>query len=173
MLAVALSIALTSSVQAQADELAAPPPVGAASQGTRVPPGHHLEERRSTGFFVTGSIMFGGSYLASVATGLVSLSEQPGAWSLFIPVVGPLMFVGLYESEPDPCGGPFLCVDPGPLMPILSVVLGLVQGVGAVFFAIGLPTREVLVRDDTGRVALDVGVDIASDGASATMNGAF
>lgn len=166
-----LSLALVSPVRAQAEGLSAPPPsmVSVQSETPFVLPGHHIEERRRTGLLVTGMSMFGGSYGTSVLLGAESIVDQPGAWSLFVPVFGPLMYAGLHDSEP--CGGSIVCVDP--LVPFISVALGLLQAVGALLVAVGLPTDEVVVPDDIGSVALDLGLDVTSDGASASLTGAF
>jgi hypothetical protein len=166
-----VSLAFAPPAHAQAEGLSAPPASIVEEPETEefVLPGHHIEERRSTGAFVTGICMFSATYVTSAALGALTLLEQPGAWSLFLPVFGPLMYAGLHE--PGPCGGSFVC--PEPLVPFFSVALGLLQAVGALFFAVGLPTREVVVRDDAGLAALEVALDVTSDGASASLTGAL
>ena len=69
-----------------------------------MPPGMHLETRRSYGMLIGGVVLFGGLEFVNVA-----LAAGLGAWPIAIPVAGPIyLSVVLFAALGSPCSG-FLC----------------------------------------------------------------
>jgi hypothetical protein len=85
--------------------------------------------------FVSGLILFGGTYTASMIVGAESSREQDHK-DLFYPVVGPWMDIGHRDCNVNVCSG-----EPGALT--LLVLDGIGQGIGilAVLASVAIPER--------------------------------
>jgi hypothetical protein len=107
---------------------------------------------------VTGTLLLLMSYGPSVYFGATSSLKADRA--LLVPVLGPWIDLA---SRPGCTSDPRLPVDnctPESLTKVAIVASGLTQALGAVLFAVGLPSEAVLVKDDAPAPAKGAGVDV-------------
>jgi hypothetical protein len=119
-------------------EPVAPPPRGAVdlSAPSDAPPVEVTTHRfMNRPLFVSGLIMFGGTYTASMIVGAESTREQDHK-DLFYPVVGPWMDIGHRDCNVNACTG-----EPGAVT--LLILDGIGQGIGilAVLASVAIPER--------------------------------
>lgn len=108
-------------------------------QGGVVPPGYHLEERANKALVISGSLIFGLPYLLSVYGAVVGAdsNEAPFA-ALFVPVIGPFIVAGSFDS-----GGY------SGVAQMFFVADGFMQATGAALFIAGfLKPRKYVVRGE-------------------------
>jgi len=90
------------------------------------------ESRRRTGLIVTGSILFGISYLIAV---LVAVGDEDGLWA--IPVAGPFIKMDIIDDDGSAASYGY----------VAFTLWGLVQAVGLTLLTLGIVLRrEVPVR---------------------------
>lgn len=132
--------------------------------GQPVPVGYHVEKRARTGAVITGSIIFGATYLLSL-----SVAEDAG-W-LVLPVIGPWVKAAMLPRNACDRSTTY-CSDYNDDLRFLLVADGIVQGVGAAVAIWGLSGRNVLIRNDIAQVTFTPG-RVGSSGYGPVFSGRF
>jgi hypothetical protein len=107
--------------------------------GNPIPYGYHAETRARKGPIISGSILFGVTYLysafaASIGEDVAGSNGNNKAASLYIPVVGP--FAELFQSD-------------SATLDYILVLDGIAQATGVILFVYGMSMpKPLLVRND-------------------------
>lgn len=123
------------------------PPTLPYREGQPVPPGYHVEERRSRGAIITGYILTGVPYgiglLAAVSSNFTNSSGY-----LLVPWAGPWLTLGFRKNRCETSEDPAQCAeDMGVGMGL--VMDGIVQGAGGVLLLVAhLAPYQKLIRND-------------------------
>lgn len=94
-------------------------------EGAPMPPGGVLIERRRTGLIVSGAVMFGVPWITTLLTGVAFEEGAVG-----IPVIGPLLYLGIGERAAD----------------TMLVVDSLLQAGGLTMFILGMVVKRRYVE---------------------------
>ncbi len=154
-----------------------------------IPPGYHLESHARRGFVVSGSIIFGISYLFAIVVAGQSTegpSYDDGSSSnnvpfspglLYIPVLGPWLALGTVKDyNCTTTSGSYsysTCTNDASVWRTLLVIGGITQAWGAGFVILGLASRwQQLVLNDNVRAQL-VPVRMGNSGQGLAMVGTF
>lgn len=122
---------------------------GTLAVGDVLPDGARVVEKRAGGFLVFGTLMMVFGYLPAVIGGAASKDEKIDR-PLFVPFAGP--WIAMSERlqapcVPDPIISGANCA--GPSLALFGyAVSGVAQGLGALFFIVGLPSHAELVEPD-------------------------
>ena len=149
----------------QRDE--APPDRLPYREGYLVPPGYHVETHVSKPMVITGSVLFGTTYLASAAIGLTSLdNDYSEAAPMLIPIAGPFITLGNANFNNEYGKLAFMVVG----LPLIFD--GLAQTAGVITLIAGLASpRQSLVRD--GAAAQDTTPRLRFAGDRFLLEGRF
>ena len=128
-------------------------------EGMTIPPNGHLRTRRRTGLIVSGSVVFGVSYIIGnlIGSAVVSLRDaidgERASGTIWVPIVGPLLVT-------ERSGGV------GP-----AIAAGLTQATGLALFIAGFAAskRELVYYTDRGR-GLMFGAAPTRGGAMLTLS---
>jgi hypothetical protein len=122
------------------------PPVLPYREGQPVPPGYHVEERRSRGALITGYILTGVPYVIGLIAATSSNFANSSGY-LLVPWAGPWLTLGFRKNHCETSSDPAECFeDMGVGMGL--VFDGIIQGAGGVvLLAAYLAPRPKLVRD--------------------------
>ncbi|WP_437660854.1 hypothetical protein [Sorangium sp. So ce1182] len=136
-------------------------------QGYLVPPGYHVETHVSKPLVITGSVLFGTTYLLSAAIGLNALDhENSKATPMLIPIAGPFITLGNVDFDNEFGQLAFIVVG----LPLIFD--GLAQTAGAITLIAGIgSTRQSLVRD--GAAAQDTTPRLRFAGDRFLLEGRF
>jgi len=130
--------------------------------GDPIPWGYHREERARKGEIISGSILFGVTYLysafvASIGSDVAQNGDNKVA-ALYVPVLGP--FIEMAQTDSSTAH-------------FVLALDGLAQGVGAALFFHGLMSpRPLLVRNDLALVTFTP-TPMGKDGAGGMLMGRF
>jgi hypothetical protein len=122
--------------------------------GDTIPGQGKVEERRKLSALVLGAIFFTMGYGPAFYVGATSTLKQDRL--LLLPALGPWLDVlarpkcESFNAPIDPCTGETLAK-------AAIVTSGIVQALGAVLFAVGLPAQAVVVKDEARGAELVVG----------------
>lgn len=122
---------------------------GTLRVGDVLPDGARVVEKRARGFLVFGALMMVFGYLPAVIGGVASKDEKIDR-PLLAPFVGPWIAMAQRLQTPcvpDPIISGANCA--GPSLALFGyAVSGIAQGLGALFFVVGLPSHAELAQPD-------------------------
>jgi hypothetical protein len=125
---------------------------GTFAPDENVPGGGHIETKRSTELLVLGLLVFGLGYAPAVYVGATSSLNSDRA--LLVPALGPWIDLATRPKCVPPPGSEILPVDPCSVETASKVgviAAGVVQALGTVLIAFGLPSHSVFVRDSIAK----------------------
>jgi len=139
---------------------------GEVAPGEYVPGGGRVVSKRATGALVDGAILLAMGWLPAAYVGLRSHRLEDRV--LVAPVVGPWIDWAGRDACVTPAHQPLLSVDPcieETASRVALVASGVIQGLGAVLMAVGLPSRAEVLGGDRGVAIVPVPGGIAAAGA--------
>ena len=139
-------------------------------QGQPIPPGYHVEHRTRYGLAISGSILFGLTYVPTAAAAWYDTGERTPLYA--VPILGPLLVIPAktknycVESDHNPC------FDFSGFITAFFIADAVVQAAGAIMAVRGFLGRDVLIRNETAQATLIPG-PVGSTGYGAWLTGRF
>ena len=107
---------------------------------------------------IAGAVTFGTTYVLTVLNGAFVGGFLEGAEPMFVPIVGPFIAVGTFESSPE--------------MDAVLVISGLAQAGGVAMFITGFAApRPILRRDEVALTGIRLEPWVGPGGAGLSVVG--